>query len=83
MRLTLGRDAEKIIREQLDSRRFADAEAVVLAALKSLAARGPDEFAPGEMEAMLVEGEHSIAGEGTLDGDEALAARRAARANRR
>jgi Arc/MetJ-type ribon-helix-helix transcriptional regulator len=82
MKLTLGRDAEQIIRDQLNSRRFADAESVVLAGLKSLAARGADEFAPGELAKSLEEGEKSIAQDGTLDGDEAFEARRARRRRR-
>ena len=79
MKLTLGPDAEQIIQEQLRNRKFADAEAVVLAALKSLSAAAPDEFDVGEMQALLAEGEESTAREGTLDADEALAARRARR----
>jgi Arc/MetJ-type ribon-helix-helix transcriptional regulator len=79
MKLTLGPDAEQIIQEQLRNRKFADAEAVVLAGLKSLSAAAPDEFDAGEMQALLAQGEESIAREGTLDADEALAARRARR----
>ena len=48
------------------------AEAVVLAGLKSLSAAVPDEFDAGEMQALLAEGEESVAREGTLDADEAL-----------
>jgi hypothetical protein len=79
MKLTLGADAEAIIQEQLRNRKFADAEAVILAGLKSLSAAAPDEFEAREIEALLDEGEESIAREGTLDADEALAARRARR----
>ncbi|HEX3355590.1 MAG TPA: hypothetical protein VHS31_01315 [Tepidisphaeraceae bacterium] len=79
MKLTLGSDAEQIIQEQLRTRKFADAEQVILAGLKSLASNAPDEFNPGEMESLLTEGEKSIASEGTLDADEALAKRRADR----
>jgi hypothetical protein len=82
MKLTLGSDAEQIIREQLKTRRFIDAEAVVLAGLQSLAARGADEFAPGELDALLAEGEQSLQQEGTIDGDEALRSRRANREQR-
>jgi hypothetical protein len=38
-----------------------------------------DDFTAGEMNELLVEGEQSIQREGTLDADEALAARRAHR----
>ena len=79
MKLTLGPDAEQIIQEQLRARKFTDAEAVVLAGLKSLSAGAPDQFDPGELRALLAEGEESIAREGTFDADEALAARRARR----
>ena len=60
MKLTLGPDAEQIIQEQLRNRKFADAEAVVLAGLKSLSAAAPDEFDAGEMQALLAEGEESL-----------------------
>jgi Arc/MetJ-type ribon-helix-helix transcriptional regulator len=79
MKLTLSSDAEQMIQEQLRSKKFADAEAVILAALKSLSAAAPDEFETGELRALLGEGEESIAREGTLDADEALAVRRARR----
>src|SRR5262249_31970973 len=79
MKLTLSSDAGQMIQEQLRSKKFVDAEAVILAGLKSLSAAAPDEFEPGEMQALLDEGEQSIANEGTLDADEALAARRANR----
>ncbi len=82
MKLTLGNDAQQIIEEQLRTRRFADAESVVLAGLKTLLSRGPDEFEPGEMEAFLQAGEDSIKREGTLDVDAAFDARRARRTRR-
>jgi hypothetical protein len=75
MQLKLGSHAEKIIEEQLRTKRFQDAESVVLAGLTSLAAQGVDEFAPGELQSLLAEGEASIAAEGTLDGDEASSSR--------
>jgi Arc/MetJ-type ribon-helix-helix transcriptional regulator len=79
MKLILGSDAEQIIQEQLRTRKFSDAQAVVLAGLKSLLAGAPDEFEKGEMQTLLAEGEESIEKEGTLDADEALQARRARR----
>ncbi|HEV2295408.1 MAG TPA: hypothetical protein VGR35_16275 [Tepidisphaeraceae bacterium] len=81
MKLDLGPDAQRIIEDQLRTRRYADAESVILAALQTLLSRGPDEFEPGEMEALLREGEDSIEREGTLDVDAAFHARRARRAN--
>lgn len=79
MNLSLSGDAEKIIQDQLRNKKFPSAEAVVLAGLKSLTSAPRDEFDPGEMDKLLAEGEKSIQREGTLDADEALAARRAAR----
>lgn len=79
MDLKLVGDAERIVAEQLRSRKFRSAEAVVLAGLKSLASAAPNEFASGEMDSLLAEGEASIARDGTVDADEALAARRAQR----
>lgn len=80
MKLDLGADAQRIIEDQLRTRRYPDAESVVLAALQNLLTRAPDEFEPGEMEALLKEGEDSIEREGTLDLDEAFRARRTRRA---
>jgi Arc/MetJ-type ribon-helix-helix transcriptional regulator len=80
MKMELGDDARRIIEDQIRARRYPDAESVVLAALESLLSKAPDEFEPGEMEALLREGEESIEREGTLDVDEALEARRARRA---
>ena len=79
MKLDLGPEAQRIIEEQLRARRYPDAEAVVLAALPNLTSGGPDEFDPGEMDALLREGEASIEREGALDLDAAFAARRARR----
>jgi hypothetical protein len=79
MKLTLSPDAEQIIQEQLQTHRFSDPEAVVLAALKNFAATPPDEFEIGEMQSLLEEGEESIKREGTLDAEEAFQARRARR----
>ena len=76
MKLTLGSDAEQIIQDQLRTRKFISAEAVVMAGLKSLLAGAPDEFDSGEMASFLAEGEESIAREGTLDADQALESRR-------
>jgi Arc/MetJ-type ribon-helix-helix transcriptional regulator len=80
MKMELGDDARRIIEDQIRARRYPDAESVVLAALESLLSKAPDEFEPGEMEALLREGEESSEREGTLDVDEALKARRARRA---
>lgn len=82
MQLKLGPDAERLIEEQLKSHRYSDAESVVLAGLASLAARGPNEFASGEMQSLLAEGELSIERDGAIDGEEAFHARRAARGQR-
>ena len=76
MKLTLGPDAEQMINDQLRTRKFTDAQAVILAGLKSLASGAPNEFDPGEIKALLSEGEKDIARKGTLDADEALTQRR-------
>lgn len=85
MTITLSSKARKLVKERLDSGRYASAEDVVLAGLASL--RRQDElgdFAPGELKRLVAEGERSIEREGTLDADEVFAALRGrARAHRR
>ena len=59
---------------------FATAQEVVFAGLLGLRYQQIDEFEPGELASLLAESEESIKREGTLDGDEVFAERRARRA---
>jgi putative addiction module CopG family antidote len=69
MNVSLGLDAEKMIDEQVRSGKYSTAEEVVTAALQALAQGGADDFAEGELDALLEEGE---AGE-SLDGEAVFA----------
>jgi len=65
------------------SGRYATPEEVVAAALLTLDQQEwLSDFARGELDELLAEGERSITEEGTLDGREALQLRRARRAGR-
>ena len=85
MRITLPPKACKLVNDRLKSGRFGSAEEVLLAGLDSL--RRQEElgnFAPGELEKLVAEGEASIKREGTVPADEVFAAlRRRASAARR
>ena len=83
MQITLPSDVEAAVRTRVDSGAFASPEDVVRAALVALQQHEQfGDFAPGELDGLLAEGEASIAKEGTLDGDKAFEARRARRAAR-
>ena len=71
MNLSLSSEAQKLIDERVKSGKYASPEEVVLAALHALESdeRGGD-FAPGEWDELLAQGERS----GTpLDGESVLA----------
>ena len=60
MTLTLGPDAQKLIAERMKRGGYASPEEVVLAALASLEREeNYGDFAPGEMNALIAEGERS------------------------
>lgn len=84
MNLSLDPKIRKLIEKKLKSGKYARPEDVVAAALLTLDQQESlGDFAPGEMSALLAEGEESIEREGTLDGDEAFELRRARRARRK
>ena len=83
MNLSLGPEVQKLIDERVKSGKYATPEAVVAAALLTLDQQEwLGEFAPGELDKLLTEGEQSIAEEGTLDGDEAFRLRRERRTHK-
>jgi Arc/MetJ-type ribon-helix-helix transcriptional regulator len=74
MNLSLGPEAEKLIRQNLENGRFVTAEEVVLAALTSLDQQTSyGDFAPGELDELVAEGERSIEREGEIDADAVFA----------
>lgn len=81
MDLSLDPQVKKLIEERVQSGRYASAADVVAAALATLDQEERlGDFAQGELDDLLVEGEQSIAQEGTMDGDEAFRARQERRA---
>ena len=84
MHLAIDPEMQRLIDEKLRTGQYRSAEDVVragLAALKQQDSSG--DFHPGELDAVLAEGERSITEHGTLNADEALRARRERRANLR
>ncbi|MGH9550696.1 MAG: ribbon-helix-helix domain-containing protein [Terriglobales bacterium] len=84
MNLSLDPEVQKLIDERVKSGRYGSAEDVIAAALLTLDQQERvGDFGPGELDALLAEGEQSIEKEGTLDGDEAFRKRRARRDSKR
>jgi Arc/MetJ-type ribon-helix-helix transcriptional regulator len=72
---------QKLIAERVASGKYLCAEDVVAAAIVALDQQEQiGDFAVGEVDDLLAEGERSIRTEGTLDGDEAFRMRRERRA---
>ena len=77
MNLALTPDMQKLIDERVKAGKYATPEDVVAAALITLDQQERfGDFAPGELDDLLREGEQSIERDGTLDGDEAFSKRR-------
>jgi antitoxin ParD1/3/4 len=84
MNLSLSQDVQKLIEERVRSGKYATPEDVVAAALQTLDQQERfGDFAPGELDDLLAEGESNLAQEGTLDGAEAFRLRRERRAQAR
>ena len=82
MSLALQPEVQKLIDDRVASGKYLSAEDVVAAAIVSLIQQEQfGDFAVGELDELLAEGERSIRGEGTLDGDEAFRMRRERRAH--
>lgn len=83
MNLSLDPEVQKLIDERVKSGLYASPEDVVAAALLTLDQQEwLGDFASGELDDLLAEGEQSITQEGTLDGNEAFQLRRARRAGK-
>jgi len=84
MAIELGTKARKLIEQRVKSGRYASADAVVLAAIAHLdAAERFGDFAPGEMDRLLAEGEESLRKDGPVPGEEVFANLRRRSARRR
>jgi len=80
MNLALHSSVTKRIDERVKSGQYASAEDVVSAAIMTLDQQERfGDFAPGELDRLLEEGERSIAEHGTLDGEQAFQNRKARR----
>lgn len=80
MKLALDPEVQKLIAERVESGKYASPEDVIAAALVVLDQQERfGDFAPGELSALLAEGEASIAAEGTLSGEDAYQQRRGRR----
>ena len=82
MNVTLNSAMERFIAKEVKSCRYKRADDVVRAAMQTLMQQSVPEFAAGDLDALLAEGEESIAREGTLDGEAAYQERRRRRAAR-
>jgi Arc/MetJ-type ribon-helix-helix transcriptional regulator len=84
MKISLDSALEKLIAKRVKSGKYASPEAVLAAALFTLDQQEQfGDFAPGELDALIAEGERSIHEEGTIDGEQAYKERRGQRAQRR
>ncbi|HYE20884.1 MAG TPA: hypothetical protein VEA69_20730 [Tepidisphaeraceae bacterium] len=68
MELAIPPDTQRLIEEHVRTGRFASAEDFVAAAVAAFDRNAPGEFTPGELDALLAEGEASE----SLDGDAVL-----------
>lgn len=66
MNIAVGPKAEELIRQKLASGQYATAEEVVLAGLAALDQQAADDFAPGELEALIAKGEASLQSQGPI-----------------
>jgi antitoxin ParD1/3/4 len=74
MTIKLSPKTQKLVKARLKSGRYASAEEVLLAGLASLTRQEQmGDFAPGELEHLVTEGEQSIHREGTVDATEVFA----------
>jgi putative addiction module CopG family antidote len=81
--MNLDPKLQQLIDERVKSGKYASPEDVVAAALLTLDQQERfGDFAAGELDDLLAEGERSIKTDGTLDGDEAFRMRQVRRANK-
>jgi putative addiction module CopG family antidote len=74
MKLTLDAESQKLIEDRIKAGDYSTPEDVVRAALVALKQQEEwGDFAPGELERLLAEGEESIEREGTVSADEVFA----------
>ena len=84
MTLNIDSKLQRLIDQQIHSGKYKTAEEVVRAGILALVQQEEfGDFSPGELTKLLNEGEQSLRQHGTLDGDQAVHARRTNRARSR
>jgi len=84
MKISLSPKVQKLVDRRVKSGVFATREEFVAAAVMSLEQQADfGDFRSGEMDQLLAEGERSLRGTASLDGDEAFRRRRRDRAKTR
>lgn len=76
MQVSLSPETQKLLKSRMRKSGYQTPEDAIRATLEAIdpqVRRG--DFAPGELEALIQEGEQSSAEEGTVDGDEAFRVR--------
>jgi len=77
MNVALSEETHRQLKQRMENGGFATADDAIRAGLELLKQQESlADFAPGELEALIAEGEQSILEEGTMDGDEAFEERR-------
>jgi Arc/MetJ-type ribon-helix-helix transcriptional regulator len=84
MRLSLPSEVQKEIEDRVKSGQYRSAEDVIAAAVLTLKQQDAfDDFAPGELDALIEEGERDIANGDVVPGEEVFAKLRRMSAERR
>lgn len=84
MTLVIDTKLQKLIDQQIHSGKYKNARDVVRAGILALVQQEEfGQFQPGELAKLLNEGEQSLRAHGTMDGEQALHARRKNRAKLR
>jgi antitoxin ParD1/3/4 len=84
MTLFLDPKLQKLIDERVNSGQYSSPEDVIAAALATLDQQERfGDFAQGELDSLLAEGERSLSDEGDLDGEEAFRMRQARRGDKK
>ncbi len=84
MKLSRKPELQKVVQDRVKSGKYATPEDVVAAGILALDQQDRfGDFARGELDQLLREGEQSISRKGTVDGDQAFRRRRRDRARKR
>jgi Arc/MetJ-type ribon-helix-helix transcriptional regulator len=70
MNVSLGPTAEELIQQKLESGQYSSPEDVVLAGPGALDRQAQDDFAPGELDALIAQGEASLQAHGPIPAEQ-------------